>query len=154
MERSLISALCMHSFNNVTGFMMVVQTELNIGQLLVNETGPGAPMGPITIQVEENQNYHVAIFPKNADSGVVHSVLAYSLDVFVKANVLIDPTGLISRNWQSVLMHGCILYTDYTSQPVPTESTTTITSMLLLGQVVIVTLPWLGRAAIKFTANF
>ena len=64
--------------------MIVQRNDVNIrraGQLLVNETGPGAPTGPVTVEVEENGIYHVAIFPRSPDSGLVHSTLAYSTEI-------------------------------------------------------------------------
>lgn len=57
--------------------MVVQRNDININravQLLVNETRLSAPMGPISIEVEENGIYHVSIFPRNA----VNSALAYS----------------------------------------------------------------------------
>lgn len=87
-NQQLVSALCTHSANSPStqsGFVMIMQrNDVNIkraGQLLVNETKEGAPTGPITVQVEKNGIYHVAIFPKNAVSGVVHSALGYSMEL-------------------------------------------------------------------------
>ena len=64
--------------------MIVQRNDINIrraGQLLVNETGPATPTGPVTVEVEENGIYHVAIFPRSPDSGLAHSTLAYSKEV-------------------------------------------------------------------------
>lgn len=77
-----LSALCTHS-SMQAGFVMIVQNALNVEQLLVNDTKRGMPMGPVTVQVNGYQNYHVSIFPKDSDSGIVNSILAYSEELFV-----------------------------------------------------------------------
>ena len=94
-EQHLISAFCTHFPNSSSaedGFMMVVQrNDININrarQLLVNETREGTASGPVTVEVEEIGIYHVAIFPKNKESGVVHSTLEFSTVVVIQTGLL------------------------------------------------------------------
>ena len=119
-NRQLVSALCTHSAGSPSaqaGFMVIVQrNDVNIkraGQLLVGETLQGEPNGPVTIQVEENRLYHVAIFPKSAEGGVVNSALAYSAGVTTAVMLMEPQPGMFmyhSQIWQ-------LTYSDYFSFP-------------------------------------
>ena len=97
MQFSLISTYCIPSTNSssdFSGFLMIVQrNDVNIGQLLVNETEQDIPRGPVTVQVRENGNYHVAIFPKYREGGIVHSELAYSRELTVEVESFTNRTG-------------------------------------------------------------
>ena len=94
-----MTADCTHSINSSSaqaGFFIIVQSELSIGQLLVNETRQDAPGGPVVVQLIESGNHHVTIFPKNVESGLVNSVLAYSIELSVLVGTpTANPTGLL-----------------------------------------------------------
>ncbi len=74
--------------------MIVQRNDVNIKrawQLLISETEQRAPGGPITVQVEENGIYHVAIFPRIMESGVVHSTLAFSVELTTAEAEVVEP---------------------------------------------------------------
>lgn len=110
-NRRTVSALCTHATNSPSseaGFIMIVQrNDVNINravQLLVNETRQGAPMGPVSIQVEENANYHVAILPKSTERGVVDSVLAYTEEVTTFEQGMVTKDGKIMHGHDIILL--------------------------------------------------
>ncbi len=72
MEHTIfVSIACTYSSSAEAGFMMVVQNELNIGQLLVNETGPGGDSRYNYCSGARDRNYHVL---KDVVSGVARSL--------------------------------------------------------------------------------
>ena len=77
----VISAMCSYSGgSSVTGFEMIVQLNNvdEVHKLYINDTTEYLSPGPVTVQVEENGTYHVAIFPLRGEKGIVNTTTAYS----------------------------------------------------------------------------
>ena len=77
----VISAMCSYSNDSsVTGFQIIVQ--LNdideVYKLHINCTNEHLSPGPVTVQVEENGTYNVAIFPIMGENGIVDTTIVYS----------------------------------------------------------------------------
>ena len=78
---NVISAMCSYSNGfSVTGFLMIVQliNVMDVHKLLINSTTEHLSPGPVTVQVNENEIYHVAIFPIRAGTGIVDTIIAHS----------------------------------------------------------------------------
>ena len=77
----VISAMCSYSGgSSVTGFQMIVQLN-NVGEvykLHINSTTEHLSPGPVTVQVEENRTYHVAILSLMGERGIVNTNIVYS----------------------------------------------------------------------------
>ena len=77
----VISAMCSYSSgSSVTGFQIIVQLNnvTEVHKLYINSTTEHLSPGPVTVQVEENGTYHVAIFPIMGEKGIVNTAIAYS----------------------------------------------------------------------------
>ena len=77
----VISAMCSYSgTSSVTGFQIVVQSNNvdEVHKLHINGTTEHMSPGPVTVQVEENGTYHVAIFPLRGEKGIVNTTTVYS----------------------------------------------------------------------------
>ena len=80
----VISAMCSYSGNNsssiVTGFQIIVQMNglYEFNKFYINGTTEHLSPGPVTVQVEENGTYHVAIFPLMGERGIVNTTIMYS----------------------------------------------------------------------------
>ena len=77
----VISAMCSYSGgSSVTGFQIIVQLNnvTEVHKLHINCTTERLSPGPVTVQVEENGTYHVAIFPIMEERGIVNTTIAYS----------------------------------------------------------------------------
>ena len=48
-----------------------------IHKLLVNRTTGHLSPGPVTVQVKENEIYHVAIFPIRTGTGIADTIIAH-----------------------------------------------------------------------------
>ena len=77
----VISAMCSYSGgSSVTGFQIIVQLNNvdEVHKILINSTTEHLSPGPVTVEVEENGTYHVAIFPIMGERGIVDTTIAYS----------------------------------------------------------------------------
>ena len=77
----IISAMCSYSNgSSVTGFEMIVQLNNidEVHKLYINGTTEHQSPGPVTVRVEKNGTYQVAIFPIFSDRGVMNTIIAYS----------------------------------------------------------------------------
>ena len=77
----VISTMCSYSNDSsVTGFKMIVQLNNvdDVHKLYINSTTEYQSPGPVTVQVEENGTYQVAIFPILKDRGIMNTTIAYS----------------------------------------------------------------------------
>ena len=83
-----ISAVCDYSGNNssVTGFQIIVQLNNadEVHKLYINSTTEHQ----VTVQVEENGTYHVAIFLIMGESGIMDTTIAYSQDISVSSKYI------------------------------------------------------------------
>ena len=73
----VISAMCSYSgSSSVTGFQIIVQLKNvdGVHKLYINSTTEHQ----VTVQVEENGTYQVAIFPIMGERGIVDTTMAYS----------------------------------------------------------------------------
>ena len=80
-EDDAISAMCSYSGgSSVTGFQMIVQLNdlYEVYKLFINGTTEHLSPGPVTVRVEENGTYHVAIFPLMGERGIVNTTIMYS----------------------------------------------------------------------------
>ena len=86
----VISTMCSFSRSSVTGFQMIVQIDniTEVHKLLINDTTGHLSTGPVTVQVEENGTYHVAIFPIMGEKGIVNGTLVYSQVLSVNGMLL------------------------------------------------------------------
>ena len=77
----VISAMCSYSGgSSVTGFQIIVQLNnvTEVHKLNINGTTEHLSPGPVTVRVEENGTYHVAIFPIMGEMGIVDTTIVYS----------------------------------------------------------------------------
>ena len=77
----VISAMCSYSgVSSVTGFLMIVQLNDvdDVHKLLISSTTGRLSPGPVTVQANENEVYHVAIFPLRTDMGIADTIIAHS----------------------------------------------------------------------------
>ena len=78
----VISAMCSYSGgSSVTGFQITVQSNNvdEVHKLHLSGTTEHLSPGPVTVGVEENGTYHVAIFPIMGEMmGIVNTTIAYS----------------------------------------------------------------------------
>ena len=79
----VISAMCSYSGgSSVTGFQIIVQLNnvTEVHKLYMNCT---QTTQPVTVRVNENGTYHVAIFPIMGERGIVDTTIAYSQEISV-----------------------------------------------------------------------
>ena len=77
----VISAMCSYSGgSSVTGFQMIVQLNNvdEVYKLHINSTTEHQSPGPVTVRVEENRTYHVAILSLIGEGGIVDTDIVYS----------------------------------------------------------------------------
>ena len=77
----VISAMCSYSGgSSVTGFQIIVQLNnvTEVHKLHINGTTEHLSPGPVTVQVEENGTYQIAIFPIMSNRGIINTTIAYS----------------------------------------------------------------------------
>ena len=110
----VISAMCSYSGgSSVIGFQIIVQLNNvdEVHKLYINSTTKKQSSGPITtLQVEENETYHIAIFPTMEESGIVDTTIAYS-------EVLLATSKYISYMH---LQHSCQYCSEMSNQNCPT----------------------------------
>ena len=102
----VISAMCSYSNgSSVTGFQMIVQLSnvTEVYKLHINGTTEHLSLGPVTVRVEENETYHVAIFPILSDRGIMNTTIAYSQ--------LLSATGMyINMHYLAVILYTTHLF--------------------------------------------
>ena len=100
----VISAVCDYSGNNssVTGFQIIVQLNNadEVHKLYINGTTEHLSPGSVTVQVEENGTYHVAIFPIMGERGIVDTTIVYSQEISVSSKYII--TYIITLHGKSI----------------------------------------------------
>ena len=78
---NVISTMCFYSGgSSVTGFQMIVHLNNvdEVHKLHINSTTEHLSPGPVTVRVEKNGTYHVAIFPVMGESGIVNTFVEHS----------------------------------------------------------------------------
>ena len=76
----IISSMCSYSGgSSVTGFQVIVHLNNvdEVYKLYINCTTEHLSPGPVTVRVNGNETYHVAIFPVMRE-GIVNTTIAYS----------------------------------------------------------------------------
>ena len=106
----IISAMCSFSRSSVTGFQMIVQMDniTEVHKLLINDTTGHLSTGPVTVQVEENKTYHVAIFLIMGEKGIVNGTLVYSRVLSVNGMLAIKLVYWYIRTYLMCIIH-CFL---------------------------------------------
>ena len=79
----VISAMCSYSGVSVTGFQMIVQLNnvTDVHKLLINSTTGHLSPGPVTVQVNMNETYHITIFPIRMGMGIADTIIAHSQEL-------------------------------------------------------------------------
>ena len=104
----VISTTCFYSVcSSVTGFQIIVHlNNVNeVHKLHINSTTEHLSTGPVTVRVEENKTYQVAIFPIMSNRGMI-ATIAYS--------EVLSPTGMyVNISYLATEYHyfAVILYT-------------------------------------------